>query len=147
VFLDDISETPPTLDEGKLVLVEVAESTVRIGKESGDPYINLQVKVVDDEENEGAVMFDTLPLPLAQKEKENQKAYRNRMDRRCFKLKRAANAFKVPLNEGEQEEIAEAFLGRRAWTRPRLEKDLRGEDKSKPGDYYPENDPPKDEKK
>jgi len=143
VFLDDIADKPPVIDEGKLVLVEVAESTVRFGRESGDPYINLQVRVVDDVEDEGAPMFDVLPLPTPKKDGESDKAYKKRTDRRCFRLKQAAVAFKVKLVGGKTaEQVAEAFIARRAWCRTKLDQDQRGNEQSRPDAYYLEDEKP-----
>lgn len=145
VFLDDIADKPPVIDDGKLVLVEVTESNVRFGKESGDPYINLQVRVVDDVEDEGAPMFDILPLPLERKQGESDKAYRKRMDRRCFGLKRAAIGFGVKLSGARKPaEVAEAFIGRRAWARAKLTTNQRGNEESRPDAYYPENEKPEE---
>ena len=143
VFLDDISETPPVLEDGKLVMVEAREAAVKWGKESGDPYINLRIEVVDDPDDAEMSMFDTLPLPLEMKEQETQKAYKKRMDRRCFRLKRAVLAFGVKWSGAlEAEELAEQFIGRRAWCRTKIEKDNREIDQSRPAEYFPESAKP-----
>ena len=152
VFLDDIADKPPVIDDGKLVLLEVKEASVKYGKESGDPYIGIQVQVVDDPEDEGSTMFDNLMLPLEQKEKESDKAYKKRMDRRCFRLKRAVSAFiggSVNIIKGldlvekaNQEALAEAFLSRRAWTRATIGQDNRNNPRSETSDYYAEGSKP-----
>ena len=148
VFLDDIADKPPVIDEGKLVKIEVTEAKVRFGRESGEPYIELREVVVDDEEDEGAPMTDRLPLPLAAKQGETPKAYKKRMDRRCYRLKQAAMAFMVNTSaKRKPDELAEAFISRRAWCRTRLEENLRGNSESRPDAYYKENEKPEEEKK
>jgi hypothetical protein len=143
VFLDDIDENPPVIDDGKLVLLEAKEAAVKYGKESGDPYINLQVTVVEDPIDEGMSMFDSLPLPVEPKPNESQIAYKKRMDRRCYRLKRAVKAFGVKWNGAmEAEALAEQFIGRRAWARTRIEKDNRNQDQSKVNEYFPEAEKP-----
>jgi len=149
VFLDDISDKPPVINDGKLVLVEAADTAVKFGKESGDPYINLQLHVVEDPEDEGAMMFDILTLPLQRKENESSKAYSKRTDRRCFRLKQACIGFGVKLGkniniltETGRLALAEEFRGRRAWTRVKLDQDQRGNDISRPDSYYKESEKP-----
>lgn len=143
VFLDDIADKPPVIDEGKLVLVEVAESMVRFGKDSGEPYLQLNLRVVEDPEDEGAPLTDRLPMPIPRKEGETDKAFKKRIDRRCFRLKSAAVQFGVKLAGGKKpHELAEAFLMRRAWCRTRLEQDQRGQEQSRPDTYYKESEKP-----
>lgn len=143
VFLDDIADKPPVIDEGKLVLVEVSESLVRFGKDSGEPYLQLSLRVVDDVEDEGAPLTDRLPMPIPRKDGETDKAYKKRIDRRCFRLKLAAIAFGVKLAGGKKgPELAEAFVMRRAWCRTRLEQDQRGQEQSRPDAYYKESEKP-----
>jgi hypothetical protein len=143
VFLDDISETPPVLDDGKLVMVEAKEALVKWGKESGDPYINLRIEVVEDPDDAEMTMFDTLPLPLEMKENETPTGYKKRMDRRCFRLKRAVLAFGVKWSGAlEAEALAEQFVGRRAWCRTKIEKDNRDNDQSRPAEYFAESEKP-----
>ena len=128
VFLDDIADKPPVMDDGKLVLVEVKKSEIRIGKDSGNPYIAIQVEVKDDEEDEGTTMFDNLMLPLEMEQGENPKAYRKRMDRRCWRLKGACKAFGVnPTGAVPQDELAEMFIARQAWAATKIESDDRGD--------------------
>lgn len=147
VFLDDIADKPPVIDEGKLVLVEVADANVKFGRESGDPYINLENRVTEDPEDEGAPLYDILPLPLEKREGESAKAYKKRMDRRCYRLKQAALAFGVKLAGGRKPvEVAEAFIGRRAWCKTKLDTDQRDQQQSRPDGYYPENEKPEEEK-
>lgn len=145
VFLDDIADKPPVIDEGKLVLVEVGEAAVRFGKESGEPYLQLNVRVVDDPEDEGAPMIDRIPLPIPKKDGESDKAYKKRIDRRCYRLKLASVAFGIKLGGGKTpDQLAEAFVSRRAWCRTKLETDQRGAENSRPDAYYAENAKPEE---
>jgi len=143
VNLDDIPENAPILAEDKLYLVEVKESTRKLGKESGDPYINLRLEVVDDPIDSEFPMYDILPLPTNAKPGEEREAYTKRTARRCARMKRAVIAFAVKsAGTMTQQELTEQFLGRRAWCRVKTGKDQNNNDQSKPMDYFPEASKP-----
>jgi hypothetical protein len=143
VNLDDIPENAPVLAEDKLYLVEVKESTRKMGKESGEPYINLKIEVMDDPIDEGFPMYDILPLPSNMKQGEEREAFVKRTARRCNRMKRAVVAFAVKsTGTMSQQELTEQFIGRRAWCRVKTGKDQNNNDQSRPVEYYPEANKP-----
>lgn len=138
-FLDQLADKPPIIEDGKLVLLEVDDSTIRYGRESGDPYINLRLRVVDDPDDEGLVMFDRLMLPNSRRSGETDKGYQKRTDNRCWRLKLASVAFQIPSGQKwTYQQLAEAFRARRAWCRVKIEQDDKGNDQSRPDAYYKE---------
>jgi hypothetical protein len=61
IIMDDIPEGREPLPEDQVYTVEFASVEERVGVKG--PYLNCQLKVVDDPLHEGYTLFEILPLP------------------------------------------------------------------------------------